>query len=226
MGDTIKDFLDRNQGFFEPIAGKLTVCVRPEGIVDREPDEMWQGLLKNMPEELYELEVIMFDLKKSNDFMTLEVAEDDLKVALEKLDSYPCCFYTRVEVEENSPLDNIAAWMIVQDAMLKEINLIKRFKEDVLVGFVVRILPDRLIIYNPGTEARDMVHLFFSWKHTWEYIGCGFIRVDSKSLRFAPERKNRLVYLRLQEVKYINPDEEFVPPECPPGLPFSEEVTE
>lgn len=88
MGDTIKDFLDRNRGFFEPLADKLTVCVRPEGIADREPDEMWQGLLKNMPEELYELEVIMFNLKKVNDVMVLEVSEDDLKVALERLDRF------------------------------------------------------------------------------------------------------------------------------------------
>lgn len=87
MGDVIYDFLERNRGFFEPLVDKLTVCVRPEGIVDREPDEMWQGLLKNMPDVLLGLEVIMFDLKKGNDFMILEVPEDKLKAALKIFDA-------------------------------------------------------------------------------------------------------------------------------------------
>lgn len=223
MGNLIEDFLERNHEYFRSVENKLTVCVRPEGIIDREPDEMWQGFLKNMPEELYTLDIVMFNLDKGKMLLTLEVPEEELKAALEKLESYPCCFYTRVEVEEDKPVENIAAWMTVQDAMLTEINLIKRFKGDVFVGYIVRILPDRLIIYS-GDEARDVVHLFFSRKHTWQYFGAGLIAVDSNILRFAHEKKNRRVYLRLQEVKYINPDEEYVPCECPPDLPFSDET--
>lgn len=84
----IKEFVNRHQ----VLAETCTVCICPEGIIEREPDEMWLGLMWNIPEELIDLPYAMFHVTKKTDpeehvvQITFEVPEEDLHAALKEFD--------------------------------------------------------------------------------------------------------------------------------------------
>lgn len=89
---TIKEVLNRHKD----IPDSVTVQIVPEGIYVYEPDIMWQGLIKNLPEVLSELRMEMFHTRRifsnvsgSDDLVLeriiFEVPEEDFHVALNEL---------------------------------------------------------------------------------------------------------------------------------------------
>ena len=213
---TVKDFYEQN----EDIRNEVIIAIQEQLPF---PETLWEGYLSEVPEKFYDCEVVETgkSLKAAEEGITkyyLYISE-----APKDEEEFPSCFYTRVEVEENNPVDNIAAWMIILDSMTQDMKSCGLEFDRLCESFIVRLCPDKMVFYNSGDEVHAF-HLFINHKHMWEYWNCGIVVVDSSHmLRFLPKKKAGHIFLTLQEVKHLVPDEEFVSPECPPGFPFSEE---